>query len=135
MASGAQSIGFALPINLAKKDIEQVQKTGKITYPFLGIRYTLITPSLKSEKNLPVDYGALIVSGSNSSEPAITPSSAAEKAGLKENDIILEADGQKIDKDHSLAKIIQDHNVGDKVTLKVLRDGKEMEMRVVLGER
>lgn len=135
MASGAQNIGFALPINLAKRDIDQVARQGKISYPFIGIRYTLITPQLKDEKKLAVDYGALIIKGSNDNEPAITPNSPAEKAGIKENDIILEADGQKIDKDHTLAKIVQNHNIGDTMRLKVLRDSKEMEIKVVLGER
>ncbi len=135
MASGAQNIGFALPINLAKRDIEQVEKNGKISYPFIGIRYAIITSQIKDEKKLTVDYGALILRGKNDGEPAITPGSPAEKAGLKENDIILEADGQKIDKDHSLAKLVQNHNIGDKMFLKILRDGKEMEINVVLGER
>jgi len=135
MASGAQSIAFALPINLAKKDIEQVKKFGKISYPFLGIRYTIIDQALKGKNNLPVDSGALIVKGSNDNEPAIVTGSPADKAGLKENDIILEADGQKIDKDHPLAKIVEGHNVGDTITLKVLSNGKEKEVKVVLGER
>jgi serine protease Do len=135
MASGAQSIGFALPINLAKKGIDQVKSKGKISYPFLGIRYTIITPALKEQNNLPVDYGALIVKGDNSSEPAIVSGSPADKGGLKENDIILEIDGQRIDINHTLAKMIQDKNVGDSVKLKVLRDGKEMEVVVALGER
>lgn len=135
MASGAQSIGFALPINLAKNDIEQVQKTGKIFYPFLGIRYTIITPALKEQNNLPVDYGASIIKGENSGDAAVIAGSPADKAGLKENDIILEINGQRIDIDHSLAKIIQGYNVGDTVTLKVLSNGAEKTVKVALGER
>ncbi len=135
MASGAENIGFALPINLAKRDIDQVKTSGKISYPFLGIRYAIITPALKDEKKLSVDYGALITKGTNANEPAIVSGSPADKAGLKENDIVLEADGQKIDKDHALATIIQNHKVGDSVTLKVLRDGKEIDVKVVLGEK
>lgn len=135
IASGAQNIGFALPINLAKRDIDQVEKQGKISYPFIGVRYTLVTPQLKDERKLTVDSGVLIVKGANDNEPAIMPGSPAEKAGLKENDIILEADGQKIDKDHTLAKIVEKQNVGDKMFLKILRDGKEMGISLILGER
>lgn len=135
MASGAQNIGFALPINLAKRDIEQVKKQGKISYPFMGIRYVIITSQIKEEKKLTVDYGALILRGKNDNEPAVELNSPAEKAGLKENDIILEADGQRIDKDHTLAKIIQDHNVGESLSLKVLRDGREIILKIILGER
>jgi len=135
VAQGAQSIGFALPINLAKRDISQVQKQGRISYPFLGVRYVLVTPDIKAQKNLSVDYGALILSGTGQNEPAITPGSPAEKAGLQENDIILEADGSKIDVNNTLAKIIQNHNVGDKITLKILHNGQEKTITITLGEK
>jgi serine protease Do len=52
IASGAENIGFAIPINRAKKDIESYQSLGKIASPFIGIRYTIITPTLKEQKNL-----------------------------------------------------------------------------------
>lgn len=135
IAQGAQNIGFALPINIAKKDIEQIKATGKINYPFLGVRYALVTGELKQKNNLSVDYGALIVRGQNVDELAITPGSPADKAGLVENDIILEADGQKIGKDHSLAAIVQGHKVGDTLTLKVLSKDQERVINVALGEK
>jgi len=134
MAQGAQDIGFALPINLAKHDISQVRQNGKITYAFLGVRYVLVTPDVKTQKNLSVDYGALILRGSSQNEPAITPGSPAQKAGLQENDIILEVDGAKIDTNNTLAKVIQGHNVGDKINLKILRNGQQISVAVVLGE-
>jgi S1-C subfamily serine protease len=135
VAQGAQNIGFALPINLAKRDIAQVKNQGKISYPFLGVRYVIITPEIKTEKNLSVDYGALILRGTGANEPAITPGSPAAKAGLQENDIILEADRTKIDTNNTLAKIIQNHNVGDKITLKILHSGQEKTITVTLGEK
>lgn len=135
MAQDAQNIGFALPINLAKRDISQVQKQGKISYPFLGVRYVLITPEIKAQNNLPVDYGALILRGTGNSEPAITPGSPAEKAGLQENDIILEVDGSNINTNNTLAKIIQSHNVGDKITLKIFHQGQEKLVNITLGEK
>ena len=58
MSQAAQNIGFALPINKAKRDLEQVRKTGEITYPFLGVRYVLIDKELQQKNNLQVDYGA-----------------------------------------------------------------------------
>jgi serine protease Do len=133
MVSGAQNVGFAIPINKAKKSIEQVQKFGKIVYPFLGVRYVLINDKIQKENNLPVNYGAWIVS--DNQNPAITPGSAAQKAGLKERDIILELSGEKITSENSLAKILMKYNPGDKVTLKILREGKEMTLEAVLGER
>ncbi|OGZ19239.1 MAG: hypothetical protein A3F95_02570 [Candidatus Nealsonbacteria bacterium RIFCSPLOWO2_12_FULL_39_31] len=134
MASGAQSISFAIPINKAKKDVEQIKNLGKIVYPFLGVRYVLINDNIKKEKNLSVDYGVLIANGS-AGEPAITAGSAADKAGIKEGDIILEFSGERIAIDNSLAKIIIKYNPGDRVSLKILRSGKELSVDATLGER
>ncbi len=130
----AQNIGFAIPVNKAKKDIEQIKTLGKIVYPFLGVRYVLITEKIQKENNLPVSYGAWVIKGEQG-EAAIFPGSEAEKAGLKEGDIILEFDGQKITTENSLAKIIMKYNPGDKVVLKILRGGKEKIIQATLGER
>ncbi len=135
MAQEAQSIGFAIPINKAKKAIEQVKTLGKIVYPFLGIRYILITPEIQEGKNLKVDYGVLIIGGDNPDNPAIIPGSQAEKAGLQENDIILEVDGEKITLENSLAQIIRAHQPGDKLILKILRQDKEITIEATLGEK
>lgn len=135
MAEAAQSIGFAIPINKAKRDISQIKTLGKIIYPFLGVRYILLTPEIQEEKNLAVDYGALIIGGETAEEPAIIPGSQAEKAGLREGDIILKFQGEKITVQNSLAKIIQSHNPGDKITLEILRGEKEIKIEAVLGEK
>ncbi len=121
-AQGAQTIGFAIPINIAKKDIEQVVKNNKISYPFLGVRYVL------------VENGALVSKGA-SGEPFVIDGSPAQKAGIQEKDVILELDGQKISKENSLASLIQKHAPGDTVTLKILRDEKEIQVNVTLTER
>jgi len=134
MALEAENVGFAIPINKAKKAIEQVKSVGKIVYPFLGVRYVLVTENIQKANNLPVDYGAWIIPG-DQGEPAITPNSAAEKAGLKTGDIILEFNGQKITTENSLAKIIMNYNPGDKVTLKILRKGEEKIIEATLGEK
>lgn len=130
---GAQNIGFAIPINKAKKDIEQIQQKGKISYPFLGVRYLLIDEKVQKENNLARDYGAWIVS--DKKEPAIYPGSPAEKVGLKENDIILEFNNEKITSENSLAKIISKYNVGDKIIIKILREKQEKTFEIILDER
>lgn len=135
MVEGAQNLGFAVPINKAKRDLEQFQKLGKIVYPFLGIRYIMITPEIKEERNLSVDYGALIVRGTGPNEMAIIPGSAAEKAGLKENDIILEVNGEKVNQNNKLSKLIQKYNPGDTIKLKVMRNGEIKYFNAKLGEK
>jgi len=134
MAQGAQSIGFALPINLAKKDIEQVARTNKIIYPFLGVRYVLIDDTVKQKYKLSVNDGALVLKGTNG-EPAVTAGSAAAKAGIKEKDVIMSINGEKITAKNSMATIIQKFNAGDKVTLHILRNSEEQDIEVTLGER
>lgn len=129
----AQNIGFAIPVNKAKRDIEQIKASGKIVYPFLGVRYVLVTESIQKENNLGSSYGAWIVSGRG--EPAIAKGSAAEKAELKENDIILEFNGEKITAENSLGKIIVKYNPGDEIVLKVLRGQEEKTVNIVLDQR
>ena len=134
MAENAQSIGFAIPINTAKNDIEQVKKTNKIVYPFLGVRYVSVDSTVQQKYNLPVDYGVLVLKGANG-ESAVTKSSPAEAAGIKENDVILELNGEKITVNNLLSQIITKYNVGDKVNLKILRDGQEQNIEAILAER
>ena len=124
IVQGSQNIGFALPADVAQSAVSSVQKSGTIERPYLGVRYIPITEQVKQENNLTVDYGALIIPGTGN-QAAVIPGSGADKAGLAEGDIILEVDGVKIDADHSLSNLIHNKNVGDTVTLKILRKGGE----------
>ncbi len=133
MVSGAQNIGFALPINQVKKAIESVKATGKISVPYLGVRYLTITSDLVQKEKLSVENGVLLRGGSDG--PAIAPNSPANKAGLQAEDIITELNGDKINQDYSLSYLIQKYNVGEKVSLKILRNGKEITLQATLEER
>ena len=133
VASDAQNVGFAIPINRVKKSIDSVKVNGKIVTPYLGVRYIPIDEKIAEEENLSVDYGALISRGNSSL--AISPGSPAEKYGLQEGDIILEIGGEKITSKRSLASIIQSHDVGDVVDIKALRGDKEFVIRATLEER
>lgn len=130
---GAQSIGFAIPVNIVKRDLKQVQEIGEIVYPLVGIEYQEVTKILQQEKNLGRDYGAFILS--------ILKDSAAEKAELQKDDIVLEFDGQKITQNNSLGKIIQSYSgervygSGDEVPLKIFREGNEFVVTITLGRR
>ncbi len=133
MVSGAQNIGFTIPINQIRQAIESVKKTGRIITPYLGVSYVIINSDLAKTEKLPVDYGALVQKSQGN--PAVVSNSPAEKAGIQAGDIIMELNGEKINQDNPLSSLIQKYNVGDTVALKISRAGKEMELKVVLEER
>lgn len=135
VSSDGQSLGFAIPINSVKRALESVQKSGRIVRPWLGVRYFMIDAESAERDRLPVAYGALISRGALPRDPAVVPGSPADKAGLKENDIILEVDGKKLGNDRSLATALGSFTAGDKVQLKILRDGKERQIELTLDER
>jgi len=118
---GAQNIGFAIPINYARKTLEEVLKYGKIQRPFLGIRYFVLNKEISQANKLPVDYGALIVR-ENLGEKAIVKNSAADKTGLKEYDIILELNGEKINEENPLTDTLHKYKIFVVVSLKILRE-------------
>jgi serine protease Do len=134
MVMGAQNIGFAIPINYAKNILEEVKKYGKIRRPFLGVRYVILNRTISEANKLPVDYGALVVR-ETLGESAIVKGSAADKAGIKEYDILLEANGEKITEENSLADILSKYKIGDEITFKVLREGKEIYLKAKLEEK
>ncbi len=134
---GAQSIGFAIPINNAKQDLMELKEHGRIRQPFFGVRHIIIDEMTQKQHKLPVDHGALIMR-ETFGESAVAPGSAAEEAGLKEFDIILECDGVKITTDNTLQDVVAKHEIGDHLACKVLRGGKagkEIEIKVKLEEK
>lgn len=119
----AENVGFALPINVAKRDVADVTQFGKIKYPYIGVRYKI------------ADNGLVVSKGENAGEFAIDPNGPASKAGIKEGDVIVEADGVKVDMKNDLTSVLNNHRVGDTIKLKIIREGKEITIPVVLGER
>lgn len=132
--SRVQNIGFAIPINDAKANVESILKTGRIVKPFMGVRYVMINQAIKTERELSVNEGALILSGSRKGEEAVVPNSPADKAGLKENDIIISLDDEKVTNDNPLYGVIGKYNVGDTVKVKIIRNGEKKELNIKLGE-
>ena len=129
---GSIGIGFAIPITSVKTAIDSVRKNGEIIRPYLGVRYLPVTKTLQKLNNLTVDYGALVARGNTEAELAVVPGSAADRAGIVENDIILEINGERIDENNSLPKRLQKYQVGDEVTLKVQRKGAEITVKATL---
>ncbi len=134
MVIGAQNIGFAIPIDYAKKSLKEIKEHGKLKQPFLGLRYFILNSKIAGVNKLPVSYGALIVR-ENLGEKAIIKNSPADKAGLKEYDIILECNGQKINEDNPLAHLLRQYKIGEELSLKVLREKVEINLKLRLGEK
>jgi serine protease Do len=137
-ASGAQGIGFAIPIDIAKPLLQQALAGEKLARPWIGIRYQAITPALVKEHSLPIDHGALVgpgQDGTGASLPAITPDSPASKAGIKDGDIVTSIEGMTIDTEHPLDSIITRFAPGRTVTVEVLRGGSTVKLQVTLGTR
>lgn len=132
IVQGSQNIGFALPINSIKSAIDSVRSTGKIVRPYIGIRYQSVTPELKSANNLSVDYGVIVKGDGAKNQLAVIPGSPADKAGIVENDIILEVGGVKIDGDTDFAQMIRGRKVGDALLLTILSKGTQKKVTVVL---
>ncbi len=125
VAQSGQNIGFAIPINVIKDSLDNFNKTGKFSRPYLGIRYKIISRDLALLNEVPEGaYVQQVVAGS-----------PAEAAGVKDGDIITQVDGQKISGDDSIiSKMISSKKVGDKMELVIWRDGKEIKINVTLGE-
>jgi len=132
---GAQNIGFAIPIDKAKRDIEELKKYGRIRRPFLGIRYVILNPALKKRFHLPVDQGALIIREGVPGRHAVLPGSAAHKAGFQEMDIITEFNHLPITEKTGIEDLLENLPLGEHVPVKILRNGKEKELIMKLEER
>ena len=132
-AGNAQNIGFAIPVNDVKGLMKQVVSTGKFSRPYLGIAYIPLTADVADEYSLNVQNGAFIAPSSDPASPSVSSGSPADKAGLKEGDIVTAIDDTDIDQTHSLTGLISQHQPGDKVDLTVLRDGHTRHVTVTLG--
>ncbi|MDP3975156.1 MAG: trypsin-like peptidase domain-containing protein [Candidatus Jorgensenbacteria bacterium] len=121
VASGAENIGFAIPINRATRAIESVKKTGTISTSYLGVRYKM------------VEGGALV--RGTAEGPGVIPDSPAADAGLRAEDLILAINGEKLTKENPLGAVIQKYNAGDAVTLSIRRGEAALSIPVTLGER
>jgi S1-C subfamily serine protease len=128
-----EGIGFAIPINDLRPAIESVISQGKIVRPMLGVRYVNITPEIAALNKLSVNKGALLDGGQGGATGVIS-GGPAEKAGLKTGDIIESVNGQEVNEQNSLTRILQKFKPGDQVEVKYLRDGKEATVKATLKE-
>lgn len=132
VASGAQGIGFAIPINDVKGLISSVLASGELKQAYLGVRYVSLTNDVAYLYNLDVNRGAYIAPSSDG-QPSVVAGSPADKAGLKEKDIITKINDISLDSKTDLTNAISQFRPGDTVTLTVIRGGKTITVPVTLG--
>lgn len=130
VAGDAQNIGFSIPINDVKGVIKSVLDKGTIERPYLGVRYIQLSPSAAAQLDLSVTEGAYVYTGNNTS--AVMTGSPAEKAGIKDGDIITKINNDQVSSSNSLSSLIGRYTVGETVTVTLLRDGKEQTVQVKL---
>jgi S1-C subfamily serine protease len=138
---GNVGIGFAIPIDTAKRLLPELEKTGRVDRGFLGVDSITVDKSLR-DLNLPVDSGALV--------QTVTPGSPAAKAGIQGGDIVAQlngnevrlggdivtaVDGRKIRTSDDLANAITRRKKGDKVKIDLVRDGRKQTLEVTLAAR
>jgi serine protease Do len=127
----AQNIGFAIPINDVKGLIASVHKHGKLERPYLGVRYISLTDDSAYFYNLDTKRGAYVAPSQNS-RPSVIAGSPADKAGIREKDIITKINGIAIDEKNSLISVLGRFAVGETVKLTLVRDGNEITVEVKL---
>ncbi len=134
VADGSSGIGFAIPIDIAKPIMGQAVKGEKLERPYIGIRFQPIDQAVKQAQSLTVDNGALITN-SGGTDPAVKAGSPADKAGLKDGDIITAINGIAVDGEHPLDALLVQFAPDDTVSLTVLRDGQTITVPVTLSVR
>lgn len=131
VAQDAQGIGFAIPIDATKGLLKSVLAGNGIQRSFLGVQYQPITADVAKSYNLPVKEGAYVYADNGS---AVQSGSPADKAGIKNKDIITKIDGQKIGSAGGLSTIISEYTPGETVQLTILRGGQTMTVSVTLSQ-
>ncbi len=129
--STAENMGFAIPISSVKGMLEQLTKTGKASRAYIGVYTIDVTPEINKQYNVGSDSGAWL---NYSGGSAVVSNSPADKAGLKDGDVLVAINGTKIGLSGSLSNLIGKYKPGDTVQFTVIRDGQEIAINVTLGE-
>lgn len=126
IAAGAQGIGFAIPINAAKDVLNELITKGKVVRPWLGIYMKNVDRQIANYMNLPIPEGVIITQ--------VVKGSPAEKAGLKQYDVIREVNGNKIISADEISTSVKNLKPKDEITMTIYRDGKIQKITTRLGE-
>jgi serine protease Do len=133
IASDAQTVGFAIPINNVKGLIASVKKSGKLERPYLGVVYVMLTDDIAKEYGLSTNRGAYIPKASDMGTETVLEDGPAAGAGVVEEDVITKIDGVTINEKSSVLSTLSKHKAGDTVTLTILRGDTTKTIDVKLG--
>ena len=125
-SGGSEGVGFAVPINMARRSVERLISGGKVTRGYLGISLQDVDAGLAKHFNLPDQSGALV--------DDVMPGGAAEKAGIKSGDVIIAFNGRPVADGHDLQLTVSDSSPGSAATVKLIRNGAPKTFNVTLGE-
>ena len=125
--AGGQNLGFAVPINIAKRILPQLREHGKVSRGYLGAQIRDISPDIEKAFGLASRSGAFV--------EEVEPGHPADKAGLEHGDAIVAVDGQPVQSPRELIDVVSTTPPGETVKLGVIRDGKRLELKVKLEER
>ncbi len=125
--AGNVGIGFAVPSNMAKQVMDQIEKNGKVSRGYMGVTLQNMTPELAPQFGLKEAKGAIVGD--------VTPGAPGSKAGLKSGDVITAIDGKKVEGSDDLTMDVISHAPGSTVTLDVIRNNEPMKVTVTLGQR
>ncbi|OLE36654.1 MAG: hypothetical protein AUG48_06700 [Actinobacteria bacterium 13_1_20CM_3_68_9] len=141
-SGGNEGVGFAVPMDLVKRSLDQLRANGSVRYAYIGVTTQTLYPQLAGRLGLPVDAGALVtkvIQGGPADDAGLQAGTQQiEFQGLKATtggDVIVAVDGHKIVGDTDLPQLIAQHQPGDTVTLEIIRDGHTQNVDVTLGER
>lgn len=130
VAGNAENIGFSIPVNDIKAQISSILEKGKLEVPYMGVRYVVLNKTIKDQFELSTDSGAWLKA--TGAKQAVINGSPADKAGLKEGDIITKVNGEVVNEENQLASRLSKYGVGETVTITYIRDGKESTAKVTL---
>ena len=120
---------------LVPQVIEELKKYGRIRRPFLGVRYVLLNPMLMKKFKLPIEHGAYVLREGVPGRPAIVEHSPADRAGIREGDIILALNNTPITEKTALEDVLENVALGQDISVKVLRTGEEKLLTLTAEER
>ncbi len=121
-----QGIGFAIPVNMAKPLIPQLEANGQVTRGYLGVNIQSVTPELSSALKLEKNTGALVAE--------VIPGGPADKAAIKAGDVIVSFDGKPVHDSHDLPSMVAAAAIGGEVPVVVIRNGKEIKTTAVIAK-